>query len=169
MERIVLCLICGIEIGALVGWFLRRYAEKQRRRHLPICEVRKAPDVLYVHEKKTTEAASTEDSSPSLQGQRGTVPRQRNHISPQICTTECFFEVQRSNPGQQRSPVLPQSGAAQERKKPEQKNADSEKTDWMGTVRPWITVSVFCCGGIALLHTVQLNRRKRTREGRRGF
>ncbi len=59
MERIILCILCGIGIGLLAGRFYWKYAETRRRKRLPICEVRKAPDVLYVHEKKPIGEAST--------------------------------------------------------------------------------------------------------------
>lgn len=162
MDRIVLCLLCGIAVGLLAGRIFCKCAERRKRKRLPICEVRKAPDVLYVHEKKAREADSKGDLPPLPQEQRAPVPKQSHQDSQEVCSTECFFGVRRSNPDQQRSPVSQQTASERVRKEQELQNADSEQRDWMRKVRPWIALSVLCCGGIGLLHTVQRNRRKKT-------
>ena len=49
VEGMILCLLCGLLAGLLMGW---GWTEKRRRKRLPACEVRKAPKVLYVPEKE---------------------------------------------------------------------------------------------------------------------
>ena len=159
VERMILCLLCGAVIGLLAGSVYWKYAEKNRRKRLPICEVRKAPKIIYVPEQGTGEASSTKVVKAAQQEKREPDPAPSYQISLKVCSREFLFGVRHSNPNQQQSPVLPHSDEEQAQKESELQNAG------LGNARRfrlWITVSAFCCGGIGLLHTVRLNRSQRT-------
>jgi len=77
MEGMILCLLCGIMAGLLIGWGIWKYTEKRRRKRLPACEVRKAPKVLYVPEKDVRGDGPATDGTAAPPEQKEPVNNQK--------------------------------------------------------------------------------------------
>ncbi len=161
MERTILCLLCGIMAGLLIGWGIWKYTEKRRRKRLPACEVRKAPKVLYVPEKDVRGDGPATDGTAAPPEQKEPVPSRSQETFEEAYSTECFFGVRRSNPNQRRSPALQHTPSAQGQRKQEQQSVAWE-SGLVWKCRLWLAVSIFCCGGIVLLQTGLHGRNRKT-------
>ena len=160
----VIAIVAAALIGAVISGVATYAVVKRRKKRLPICEVRKAPSVLYVPEKKTIDEAGKGKTEGLLEKQTASVPEPRRETPLEGRTRVCFFGVLDSNRDLQQSPQLQRSDAGKERNAEGQKSAAERcvnETAWSRT----LMLSAFCCAGIGLLHIYRQRNNRKIREG----
>lgn len=163
----VIAIVAAALIGAAISGIAAYAVVKRRKKRLPICEVRKAPGVLYVPEKKVIGESGKGKTEGLPEEQTTSVPEPRRGTPFEGRTRICFFGVHDSNRDRRQSPQLQRSDAGKAR------NAGGRKTAGWRTGQPvWrnrmLTVSAFCCAGIGLLHIYRQRNNRKIREGTAG-